>query len=146
MADEAAAYRRKWYEPCSDPGPPAALVNNLPSNPIDMGSLRRQDRTVNQTQTRKSPDARNADFWPLCRDPVRPDDAGTAGGLPLTNRDTRPTARTDQDLGAQSQIGEGCRTAWCAFPHRLFAQRARTRDRRRDHQQQMAFNLPNQRT
>ena len=51
---------------------------------------------ASQRDKRKSPDARHADLWTLCRDPLRQDDAGTAGGLSLSDRDTRPLARTDK--------------------------------------------------
>src|SRR6266478_8867242 len=94
---------------------------------------------------RKSPDARDADLWPLCRDPLRPDDAGAAGRLPHGDRDPWPAARPEQDLCPQPQAGEGDGAARGVFPHRLFVERARARDRRRDHQQQMAFDLPDQR-
>ena len=43
----------------------------------------------------------------------------------------RPAARPEQDLRAQPQAGEGDGAARRLFPHRLFAERARARDRRR---------------
>src|SRR5215471_10634953 len=90
---------------------------------------------------RGMPDARDADLWPLCRDPLRPDDAGAAGRLPHADRDPWPAARPEQDLCPQPQAGQGDGAARRLFPHRLFVERARARDRRRHHQQQMAFGL-----
>ena len=58
----------------------------------------------------------------------------------------RQASRAQQDLGAQSQTGEGRGTARRPFPTRqLLPYRTRARDRRLHHQQQMAFGLPVQR-
>src|SRR5262249_54049242 len=45
---------------------------------------------------RNSPDARHSGFWPLRRDPLRPDDAGAAGRLPHADRDPWPAGRPNR--------------------------------------------------
>src|SRR5487761_1414573 len=63
--------------------------------------------TINSPGGREPENARDADLWPLCRDPLRPDDPRAAGGLSLAAREPRRARRPKQDPGAQPQAGEG---------------------------------------
>src|SRR5262249_50883887 len=100
---------------------------------------------VNNPQREEMPDARDADLRPLYRDPLRADDAGAAGRLSLVDRDARPAAGPEQDLGRQPKAGEGHGPGRRVFSHWLLLERARTRNRGRRDQQQVAFDLPDQR-
>src|SRR5262249_53861924 len=82
-------------------------------------------RPINREfQHRRLPHGRHADFRTLCRDPLRSDDAGAAGRLPLADRDARAAARPEQDLRAQSEARQGDGAARHPLPHRLLAERA----------------------
>src|SRR5215212_5227743 len=61
-------------------------------------------------------DGRDTDVRTLCRDSLRPDDAGAAGGLSLADGSARTAACAEQDLHAQPQAGQGHRAARGAFP------------------------------
>src|SRR5262252_3106310 len=75
-------------------------------------------------QHRRLPHGRHADFRTLCRDPLRSDDSGAAGRLPLADRDARAAARPEQDLRAQSEARQGDGAARRLLPYRLLAERA----------------------
>src|SRR5438552_9077949 len=48
-------------------------------------------------------DARDTDLRTLRRNSLRADDPGTAGRLPLVDRNAWPVAGAEQDLGAESE-------------------------------------------
>ena len=52
-------------------------------------------------------DDRDPDLRSLCRNSLRADDAGAAGGLSRDDRGARGARRAEQDLDPQSEVGEG---------------------------------------
>src|SRR6266481_5368683 len=119
---------------CSWPGAlrpgPAGDVQRRAS-PVGGGSAGHGRMYPQSTHKRKSPDARHADFWPLCRDPHDQMTPEQQEGYRALIETRGQLGGPGQDLGAQSQAGEGSRTARRAFsPRRVLALGARARDRR----------------
>ena len=65
-------------------------------------------------------------------------------GVAVARCTANPLLRRSQTC-AQPEAGQGDWAIGCLFPHGLLALRARTRDCRVHHQQQVAFDLPDQR-
>ena len=81
-------------------GPPRGRPNPSPLRPIfrkgnPSFAQRRANlyASANRSFSGGEADGRHAHLWTLCRDPLRPDDAGAAGRLSLADRDARPAAR-----------------------------------------------------
>ena len=115
------------------------------SRGIPAVARRRYAHPHRSLQHRRPPMAETPTFGRYAEIPYEQMTPEQQEGYRSTDRDARAAARPEQDLCAQPQAGEGDGAARRAFPHRLLAQRARARDRRLRHHQQVSFGLSDQR-